>query len=275
MDNTSPKASRIMKIASTGASPRGGQLPAAELRMDTLSVSSLEAGDGEELLLQQEGSKTDEFHKSFRAFFSRQSRLTQILACVGLVVFSGIALAAASATAPTLVMPDAPPSRGTTASGHGSRRHVLRSLDTVCFFPPCSASQDGSLPTWASAEVKSIPSTTAQAVPPFTSWDLPSALVNIATTTTTEREIPPRPLGTWKVVGHLMSCSENLYKMLADHTTVAQCMAMTLAEPACSNQMYSDGSLCRCVLARQTCDFKHSLSGNVYERQLPGTARSV
>ena len=65
----------------------------------------------------------------------------------------------------------------------------------------------------------------------------------------------------WVLIGANKFCSERK-NLAAAGTSVAECGELTLADPACSRVMYSNGDACRCVEAGRDCDFKASQSGN-------------
>jgi hypothetical protein len=274
-----------MKVAGTGASPGGG-LPEREWSTDELGSEAgypetenmltlrelvdrqaQEAGDGEQPLLQREGSMImiHELIDWCKELYSRKSVMLKTVSVVGIVVFCVIALCAAAATTPQLGVPDPPPSRGTRNGGvlsdsDGSRKTLLGTLDTMCFYPPCNAAveEGSSLTAQAQAGLHST-----------SSGGLPSAAVNSVTTTPTRANAALRARSNWKLVAQNASCSTHLCKTLAaDRTSLPQCMGLAVTEPACGNQIYSDGSLCRCVIGGLTCDFQASRFGNVYEWQV-------
>jgi len=77
--------------------------------------------------------------------------------------------------------------------------------------------------------------------------------------------------GTWLLIHKNAHCSAR--KRLADgNVSVEQCQEMTLSDPDCGLQMYSNDDMCRCVKAGFRCDFKPSAAGNnVYEVQIART----
>lgn len=183
---------------------------------------------------------------------------------LGSVVLFWSALAASLANTATLGLPE---SRRAPASSHVPpqdanvrRQALLGSLDSMCLFPPCASSKDRRS-TWVGAEADAMASrirSPAFQVPMITST--PPPIQDTAYPTASAS-------GRWVLIGRNATCSPTVSKTLAGFdTSPSQCKALTLADEDCGTQMYVSEFMCRCVLAKSSCDFQPGISGdNVYE----------
>eukprot|EP01049_Picozoa_sp_SAG25_P009628 SAG25_NODE_972_length_4478_cov_3.653574_2_plen_583_part_00 len=68
------------------------------------------------------------------------------------------------------------------------------------------------------------------------------------------------PVGAWSLTRANAYCSNKI--ILSSDSTIVECQALVLEDTRCETVMYGNGQLCRCVRARQQCDFSASSSGN-------------
>jgi len=86
-------------------------------------------------------------------------------------------------------------------------------------------------------------------------------------------EVFGEPGGSWSLIAAGKRCSQEVRKYLGSVASLGECQTLTLADQECRKQMYSNGTLCGCVLAGSVCDLLPSYDGyNVYEYQANSTA---
>jgi hypothetical protein len=79
--------------------------------------------------------------------------------------------------------------------------------------------------------------------------------------------------GHWALIHANAFCEVGDQYKSFDGITLSQCQALVVADPDCSNIMFSNGDMCRCIFPSETCDAQPSSTSNsVYEwQQAPTT----